>query len=246
MVAQHGSGTGGGGLPALTYKDITSQKITVSACLVGIVTIFSCYLVSLSEGVVPAWLPMISDCFVYPPASYISRIGIISTAILLYINAAMFWFYVQEPTFGGRKVDDFLTLFLGSIACFGLAVVGAVNEDENTTLHGAGAIIFFAGYIMFMGLTTQRLARSSHTVNPQSLRVKKLLFFTSVALFIAFALMSGNWGKYGIYIAMAEWTGTIFILLFNMSFIWEFGTNEKIAYVEVDPTPSTSAPVSAV
>ena len=36
------------------------------------------------------------------------------------------------------------------MALFGVSVVGVCNEDENPTVHGAAATVFFAGYDLFM------------------------------------------------------------------------------------------------
>ena len=45
---------------------IEAKYITFFAMIVAVITILVCYGLSIHQGVVVPWLPMISDCFVYP------------------------------------------------------------------------------------------------------------------------------------------------------------------------------------
>ena len=103
---------------------------------VGGGTILLCYFLAVYYGHVPAWLPMISDCAVEAPEKYPFRLGIITTAVMLFVNAYLFYFFLNTYELGGRKELDKVGLLLAGLASFGLAIVGAVNEVENTTLHG--------------------------------------------------------------------------------------------------------------
>jgi alpha-L-fucosidase len=185
---------------------------------------------ALSQGNVPAWLPMISDCAIYPPESYIFRVGIILSAALLNLNSVMMLFYQHNVKPGGATCFDKVTLSLASLGCAGLMVVGAVNEKENNTIHSTGAIIFFVCYEIYILCITYSMWDFS---GPKStnLIIKLALSIYGLVALILFAFMSSNWGKYGTDIAFCEWTGTIAIILFNMTFVYEYGDNLHLAAI---------------
>ena len=102
----------------------------VHACgLVFSVTILLCYGLAVGYGHVPAWLPMISDCAVQPPEKYPFRVGIIFGASLIAAQVLL--------VFGESKQRSRCSLVMGLIGAFCLSVVGAVNEDENNTVHSS-------------------------------------------------------------------------------------------------------------
>ena len=92
-------------------------------------TILLCYSTAVLDGHVPAWLPMISDCFVLPPERYPARLGVILGAGLLQVEVLLIYF--ANKGFSRNS----LGLVAGTVASVGLGVVGAVNEQENNTLH---------------------------------------------------------------------------------------------------------------
>jgi len=208
----------------------SASTVTRMACYGALATIFSCYIIAVSQGNVPVWLPMISDCAVEPPESYLFRGGLISSAVLLNINS---FFMLCYKSAANLNVDsdfskfDLYTYLISVIATLGLITVGSVNEDENGTIHSAGAIVFFLFYLIYMILITARLWKySSH--NSQSLRIKTILTIYGVIVFAIFAVLSQDWGKYHTDIAFCEWTGTISIILFLLSFTLEYGNTLKI------------------
>lgn len=89
--------------------------------------IFVCYGIAVSHGHVKPWLPMISDCAVYAPEKYPFRIGLALSSFLLCVQVVLV--HLAQEHSG-------VSLFLGVLASLGLAIVSAVNEDENTKVHG--------------------------------------------------------------------------------------------------------------
>lgn len=94
-------------------------------------TIFLCYGIAVWLGHVPVWLPMISDCAVDSPEKYPFRLGMIMGACLLQVEVLLA--YHSNKGYSRSK----FCLVTGSLASIGLGVVGAVNEEENNTVHSS-------------------------------------------------------------------------------------------------------------
>jgi len=75
---------------------IKARFLSILASTFSLATIFGCYLIAVGQGHVPAWLPMISDCAVYPPESYFFRIGIILGAGLLVSNCILMLLFRKD------------------------------------------------------------------------------------------------------------------------------------------------------
>ena len=94
-------------------------------------TILICYAVAVTHGHVKPWLPMISDCAVYPPEKYPFRFGLALSSF--FIGAQIVAVHLAK---GYSKVS----LYLGLLASLGLGIVSVVNEDENNTVHGSKSL----------------------------------------------------------------------------------------------------------
>ena len=92
-------------------------------------TILLCYLLAVSLGHVPEWLPMISDCAVYAPEKYPFRWGIVIGAVLMALQTSLI--YAADKPYSGSKT----ALGLGLFAASCLSVVGVVNEVEDGHVH---------------------------------------------------------------------------------------------------------------
>ena len=92
-------------------------------------TILLCYVLAVSLRHVPAWLPMISACQVYPPEKYFSRWGILVGAALFGVQNVLI--YGANKSYSKSKAS----LVLGLVGAFCLSVVAVVNEAENNTIH---------------------------------------------------------------------------------------------------------------
>ena len=68
-------------------------------------TILTCYALAVQHGHVAAWLPEISDCFVHPPESHISRVGVTGSAPLLALTYFAYYGYLKlfEARRGKRR-----------------------------------------------------------------------------------------------------------------------------------------------
>jgi len=218
--------------------EVKAKYLAYVSSILALVTIFTCYFLAVSQGNVPVWLPMISDCAIEPPEEYIFRIGIILSAALLNLNSLLMLFYQHNTKLaeGGATCFDKFAFSLATLGCFGLMVVGAVNEVENNTIHSTAAVIFFVAYEIYILMITYTMWDFS---GPKStnLIVKLCLSIYGLVALILFAFMSSNWGKYGTDIAFCEWTGTIAIVLFNMTFVFEYGDQLNLGVI-LNPTSS--------
>jgi len=113
-----------------------------------------------------------------------------------------------------------------------------VNEDQNNTIHSTGAVLFFAGYLIFSWVIYFRVLGVSQqdpdSIQPISLLVK---IATCIGATIALVTMLINitlgFSSHFQTIAICEWLGTGFLLLFVMSTGYEFGNDVDIAGVLV-------------
>lgn len=92
-------------------------------------TILTCYIIAVSLGHVPLWLPMISDCAVKPPEKYLFRWGIVIGSSLIALLSVSVYYASKSRPFSK------LCCILGVIGPFCLSVVGVVNEVENKIVH---------------------------------------------------------------------------------------------------------------
>ena len=118
---------------------ILESKLTNLANYCISSTIIICYFISYVKNTVPLWLPMISDCFVVPPASYISRIGLPFTSCILVLHNIILHEFINSSL-----------AIIPSIASLCLCIVSAVNEKENIIIHNYAAYIFFVLYMFNM------------------------------------------------------------------------------------------------
>ena len=100
-----------------------------TGALVPAGTILLCYILAVSLKHVPAWLPMISDCQVFPPEKYFSRWGFLVTAAL--IGAQNVLIYGANKPYSKSKAS----LVLGLVGAFCLSIVAVVSEAEDNTVH---------------------------------------------------------------------------------------------------------------
>ncbi len=92
-------------------------------------TVIFCYILAVVNGHVPIWLPMISDCAVYPPEKYPFRMGVVIGASFLALHAVICYYANNKSTLTSSMAA------MAVIASTGLAVVGVVNEDEDGNVH---------------------------------------------------------------------------------------------------------------
>jgi len=218
---------------------LRAKNVTRVACYLALGTIFTCYLIAVSLGHVKPWLPMISDCAVSPPEKYLFRIGIILSAGLLTVNAALMLIFHQAYSPSALVHDgvgnnhgptrfDKISFSIASLGCLGLSVVGAVNENENNSIHVTGAVTFFVCFLIYMIFVLVRMRKDS--TKSESLAIKTTLtIYALISLSILALLSIIDFDKYHTTIAFTEWTGTIAIILFNLSFVLEYNDELTLA-----------------
>jgi len=221
--------------------EITASTVTIVASSLATTTILTCYGLAVFLGHAPAWLPMISDCALLPPEMFLFRIGMISAALLLNINSLLMFFYLNSQEFGKRKTSDSVGMVIVSIGCLGLAMVGAINEKENNSVHGISAVTFFVCYIIYMITITYRLYpfKGGMKISNTSITMKCILTVISVVSFILFVYFNTNRAEYQLYIAICEWIGVGCIIAYNLTFTFEYKTDLNLAALLL-PTSQTN------
>ena len=125
------------------------QYFVVQGAAIILATIFSCYGIAVSLGHVPVWLPMISDCGVYPPEKYLFCGGLITGAVFVFAESILLY-HAEGKVFSNSR----LSLIFSLVASVGMGVVGAVNEKENLSVHlgtlfiHSHSYVFYANFIM--------------------------------------------------------------------------------------------------
>jgi len=211
---------------------LPAKIIIILSALIGFGTFFGCFLIAVCLGHVHPWLPMISDCGVSTPEKYLFRIGIITTAGQLALSGICVYFYLHTVTLGGTQTSDKVILFLCLLSTACLSMVGAVNERENGTIHGVAAVTFFATYLLYILMTTFRLYNSSSAareISSTSVAVKALIATVCTICLVGYVIV--NFLKYHTATAIFEWIGTLSILSYNLSFLYEFTDELWIAAI---------------
>jgi len=220
---------------------IPASRVSTGACLLGTSTILLCYSLAVGLGHVPAWFPMISDCAVYAPEKYPFRIGMILSSVLVFVNALLFYFYIDSRI--TRNVVDKISIILAGIACIGLAILAAVNEQEDNSVHSTAAVVFFFGYEAFMIISSIRLAFVP-SYSKVSVYIKRFIALVAGILLGLFVHFSAHWGKYHIEIALIEWSAVLLILLYNGSMVFEFQAEYVAELLFAAPSsPKTSSSI---
>lgn len=188
---------------AKTFIDINTT--------LGILTILVCYIIAQFLKHVNSILPMISDCFVYAPESYISRFGVIT-----FINAGNLVSNVSIANF--VSTDEFIKKILVSIAifnsiCFGF--VGSISELDNLFVHNIFALSGYISYALFLSiirLTTLESNRNVMTIPYLIAVISKVLNTTARVK------------------PLIEWSLT---LLYSLN-IYKFGSFMKSEYIVIN------------
>jgi hypothetical protein len=114
----------------------------------SVLTIMACYITAQVMGHVDSWLPMISDCFVYPPESYVSRFGVVS-----FINYGVLMSNVLIVRCSDLSVSAQRVLYaLSCVTGISFGLVGSISEGDNLTVHNMFALSGFMTYGIFLAL----------------------------------------------------------------------------------------------
>jgi len=154
---------------------------------------------------------MISDCAVEAPEKYLFRMGLIPSAVLLQLNSVLMLYFLQNTQTKQSLAFDKVCVALATIACTGLASVGAINEQEDNPVHSACAVVFFFLFEAYMILISARLypycsfssrCRGIPLISNSSILTKIALTSYNAVALSCFIYLSGDWGKNQPYIAV--------------------------------------------
>ena len=170
------------------------------------------------EGRLPAGhVPYISDLWVYPPGDWISRNMVVGGSMCAII--AHLCFYFAGDSGGSTSAPTKGQIGLASLALLGLSVVGVVDEDENDTVHTIAAVVFFAGYDLFMAWSLLTILSAEGLTKRSFLSFVTCLgsVLTKARFFRAGGLLGGADGVAGFpedLPQMLEWADAIFLICF--------------------------------
>ena len=193
---------------------LNAQKFIYINTSLGIFTIIFCYCIAVSLHHINTDIPMISDCFVYPPESYISRFGVISFICCgnLLSNLAISNYIASTD-----KVKNMLIIisFINSIS-FG--IVGSISEIDNLKIHNMFALVGYISYGIYLlvaHLTSTELSQNHYLYSYISLIILKIIYYQSC---------------YTIIKPIIEWSLT-FVYSLNM---FRFGNIMKNEYILIN------------
>lgn len=231
-------------LPRENVGVFNSSMITYIAALLPFVVVFVCYLTAVYNGHVPGWLPMISDCGVYRPERFIFTIGLVISSCFLFLNAVLFYFFLNSYTLNGRRSVDRLATLLVFISSLGLCVLATANDTEDPVVHDVSAFVFFGFYLVFMIITTLRLYIDSNCrrhISSYSIffKVVIIIFATIDICVCGILIIFFKNGTVQIWIALTEWIGVFHIAAFTLTFMFEFKHAEYFGAFLLQASPCT-------
>lgn len=99
-------------------------------------------------------LPLISDTWVHPPGSFISR-WMIGNAALPFALVNIGLYFIERAASGGHSVDPKIILAIAILATFFLSWLGAICESDEPTCMGNPIIhdFCFAGFFVLFELS---------------------------------------------------------------------------------------------
>ncbi|XP_065198099.1 DNA damage-regulated autophagy modulator protein 1-like [Sycon ciliatum] len=204
--------------PPSPTGSMSAKTITYFTVILTTTTILTSYVIAVSLHHEPAFLPMISDCAIKSPEMYLFRYGMLVSASLLACNVLV----IHAATKSTYSLAH-ASMTSGLLAAFGLGLLTAVNVHEFTPVHGAAAVTFFVCYEVFMLIISYN-AQADERVSRTSLNVKRAAAIVSLIALLCLAGMSPKWSHFRTPIAVCEWTSTIMIQIFNLSFVKDLGT----------------------
>jgi len=200
-------------------------------------TIFGCLIAAIVKGTVPMdHVPYISDLFVYPPGNWFSRWGIVqATHWLFWIQGFLYYATVSQRSGPAKAtLTDRSLWIISEIAVFGLSIVGVCNEDENLTIHLAGAYTFFGLYDVYMLATGVRCLFQGHNAKDLGHQGRRTL-----PLVLAGAAIAAQACRYGLLhtedvgenvLPILEWTNVFIMIAFlNYDVFSRSATEETFA-----------------
>ncbi|CAF1121394.1 unnamed protein product, partial [Brachionus calyciflorus] len=114
------------------------------------------YVVSVSNGDIPAFFPYISDTGTLPPASCIfGQFVDIGTALIFFI--CLIRYYHIKCLIMSRRSKNMInwnkfSFIFGNISCLGLSLVGNFQFTNQFILHSIGAVLSFGGLFIYINI----------------------------------------------------------------------------------------------
>jgi len=220
-------------------SQIPGNSIISFLVIFQLITMLACYFIAVGLGHVKPWLPMISDCGCRIPETWLFRIGFITVAAMMAISSITFRDFVNNQldlnkvSNGRVRATNNILIYICVPSCCALAGLSSVNEKESNSLHGIFAVTFFILYLIYMIVLVLYLRNNRRLVgiSDKSLLVKEIVVFLCAIDLICFAVMSSNWHKFGLYLAITEWLAVFGILIFNTTFYWEFKAGYSVGTI---------------
>lgn len=208
-------------IPGVINKYYVSTLLD-KATFLCLATVSLCYILAVSLGHEKPWLPFISDCAWRAPEMYFFRFGIITGAAHLYFLSDYICDFLVAMRGSDSKCISFSRVLtkLGSV---GVAVCAACDEKENSTVHGTGAVTFFAGYLVFVWICTIQFwdyGDKNQRLHKCHWRFRLVLCTIATIDMICFVVLTAL-NSNRTYQALCEWIGFFLIIFYNYTFKWD-------------------------
>jgi len=111
--------------------------------------ILTTYSLCIHESHCPRFLPMISDTWVYPPGTYLSRLTL--TVVAFGLAVVYTAYYFRQVLYGSPAFVEAVVLRIALVGCVSMCIVGAVCE--NPVVKSCDVGIFFGVHVAAAMLT---------------------------------------------------------------------------------------------
>ena len=224
---------------AAVFSVQATTLVTALGSMQLIMMLFT-YVSCVHQGHCQVWLPMISDTWTHPPASYVSRWVVSIVALGMSLAQILFWKAEDARLCCSSSAWQAIAVF----SCFCLAVVGAVCESTiptcrgNDALHSTSAVVFFALYNSSMAVFTANGRRRDRT----GIALMLLSLCCKVRWFMPAPTAIGV-GEPVPVVAIIEWADVILIIVWTA---WLVFKRKAITTRTRAPSEPRGAPTSIV
>lgn len=236
------------------FASIDIKYVTLVAAVAELLTILTSWILcSYVHKECPALphLPTISDTWVYPAGSYISRW--VTAIVCMVMGSAQWVIYAIntgilgfEPRIKSRTLA-IVTSVVGFVSCVLLSWVAAICDNDsaptcrgNGTIHDITAVLFFIGYNFMMAMSSfsKSEALSLH-------HVMVLVSTLAKCRFVAPSVLNAitNVGDQT-PLAIIEWTDVAVILIWTVSFLISNSPKVRVGLCDVSSERTSSIKAS--
>lgn len=219
----------------------TSDVIAAATIVLFLGTIAVTYTLCVHEKSCPVFLPTISDTWITPPGSYLSRWAVnLGCCIFMLGNIAVYWGNSKdEKTVTSLKgASNELLLGMAQVGVFCLSCVGAICDSSdpdcrgNNNIHTTCAVTFFVLYDFYMIFLLRKFKDFIHT--SRSYYILMACVVVSIVSKVRWIpnLHAGSFPA----LAVFEWADVAVIAIFTAKWLVRHDQTYDVGLVNLDDT----------